>query len=182
MAYAVGLLCSAALFAGCVLVPDSFVKVAQVLTIERVRRELQTRLDDETISSLATKRFIETLPSGGLDLDVVDRPRMRELLRSLGDADARHEASRTSARARLVGAGQGSPVLDELERRSSALVHELCVASAACTLLFGLATWLSRARRSVALAPSRAAARVAACGAVLIGSGYAATWCGLGAS
>ena len=180
-ACAIGLAVSAALLLGSVWGASSFMRAAQDRTIERVRRDLQTYFDDETVSTVAAKRFLEMLPSGGGDFKIVDRDRMRELVRALGEVDSKPESSRALPRAHSVEDGQGSPVLGELERRAIALVHELRLASAACTLLFGLACWLFWRPAAIADAPTQAA-RIAACGAVLIGSGYAVTWYHLGAA
>ena len=164
-----GVAVSAVLLLGSVLGASSFLEVARDRAIERVRQELQAGLDDETVSAAAAERFLETLPSGGGDFHIVDRDRMRALFRALGETDSNPEEA------------QEPSVQSELERRASALVRELRLVSAACTLLFGLACWLL-CGPAVGADPRWQAARLAACGAGLIGSGYAVTWFRLGST
>ena len=103
-ACAIGLAVSAALLLGSVWGASSFIRAAQDRTIERVRRDLQTYFDDETVSTVAAKRFLEMLPSGGGDFKIVGRDRMRELVRALGEVDSspnRVERSRARTASRM---------------------------------------------------------------------------------
>jgi hypothetical protein len=152
-----------------------FMRALQDLTVERVRQELQSYFDDETISIVAARRFIEKLPAGVGDYKIVDRDRMRELIRALDEPDSPALSSRALASARGTEDGNGATALGELERRALELLQELPLASAACMLLLGLAAWqLSRSGARIDAAAH--AAKIGVCGAVLIGFGSAITW------
>jgi hypothetical protein len=180
VACAVGLVFSAAVFSGSLLLASSFRHFARNLTVERVRQDLQTSLDDETVSTVAAKRFLETLPSGGGDFKAVDHEHMREHIRALGAPD--YLPKPISALPYVSDApehcdgqdGLASPV-NALEGRANEFVREIRIASAACALLFGLACWLGRRAALTADAPALAT-KIAAYGAVLIGAAFAGSW------
>jgi hypothetical protein len=173
-----GLGITLAVFSMSVLAAGSFIDTAQDLIVERVRKSLQNQLGGETVSAVAAKRFLESLPPGGGDTKLIDRDRMWDLIRSRDEQEATLNRSRS-----IAGAREGTAYVDRndgrstqiLEQRARELVGDLRVACTACALLFGVACWLFL-RPGHVMDASRLAARIAACGATLIGSAYASTW------
>lgn len=172
-----GLAISVAFFSASVLAAGSFMHLAKDMLVERVKQSLQIQLDDETVSTVEAKRFLETVPPGGGNISLVDRDRLRVLIGSRSRLDATFNSLR-SLPARNGTADLGSKYGEStqiLEEAANELMSEVQVASAACALLFGVACWLFL-RPAHEIDASPLAARIAACGATLIGSAYASTW------
>jgi hypothetical protein len=158
-----GLAISVAVFLASVLAAGSFMHAAKDLLVERVKQSLQNQLDDETISTVEAKRFLDTVPPGSGNISLVDRDRVRELIRSRGELEATFDSTAVDG-----GDGESTRILEE---RANELVREVRVASAACALLFGVAFGLFF-RPAHEIDTSPLAAPIAACGATLIGSAY----------
>lgn len=173
-ASAFGLAVSAGFFTISVLAPDFLMGAAQDLTVERVRRTLQVRLDGEAVSKIAAERYLESLPAGAGDVKILDDDAMRKVIGALSEEP---EGVRLAARETSKDGDTldelGRPAPSNLERSALELVGEIRVVSAACVLLFGLAFWLLTRPPAVT---NDIAARIAACGAALIGSVYSMGW------
>jgi hypothetical protein len=178
-ACAIGFAVSAALLLGSVLGARSFVRAAEDRTVERVRRALQDYAGDQPVSTDAARRFLLALPAAEGDFTPADRDQMRDLVRALGERDPSPSSDRTLPSAQTTEDGPGPSAATAYKSRSLTLILELRLACAACTLLFGLACWLFSGSPSTA-DNQMLAAKIAACGATLIGSGYSAVWLGLG--
>ena len=162
----VGLVFTAALFVSSVFFESTLARAVQDLIVERVRQELQAH-SDETVSTVAARHFIETLPSGGGDIKVVDHERLKDLLHAYGEPDSPDP----------YRAHPNAP--DKLKRSAVDWVHELRLVSTACMLLLGLAAWLLSS--AAAMTDTHAhAAKIGACGAAMIEFSCAIAWCSLG--